>query len=155
MSQKLTILFDLDGTLIDTAPDLMNAHNHVMKKFGYEAKSVEDMRKLYRERRDVLIKSMSIAGWQIPIPTSTMFAWAPVPPEFLNLGSVGFSKLLLKEAKVAVAPGLAFGEHGDGHVRISLVENQQRIRQAARNVRAMFLHSGVEVENPPSQKASQ
>ena len=113
------------------------------------------MRKLYRERRDVLINSMSIAGWQIPSPTSTMFAWAPVPPDFLNLGSVGFAKLLLKEAKVAVAPGLAFGEHGDGHVRISLVENQQRIRQAARNVRAMFLHSGVEVEKPPSQKASQ
>ena len=116
---------------------------------------VEEMRKLYRERRDVLINSMSIAGWQIPTPTSTMFAWAPVPPDFLNLGSVGFSKLLLKEAKVAVAPGLAFGEHGDGHVRISLVENQQRIRQAARNVKAMFLHSGVEVEKPPSQKASQ
>ena len=84
-----------------------------------------------------------------------MFAWAPIPPDFLNLGSVGFSKLLLKEAKVAVAPGLAFGEHGDGHVRISLVENQQRIRQAARNVRAMFLHLGVVVEKPPSQKASQ
>ena len=116
---------------------------------------VEEMRKLYRERRDVLINSMSIAGWQIPSPTSTMFAWAPVPSEFLNLGSVGFAKLLLKEAKVAVAPGLAFGEHGDGHVRISLVENQQRIRQAARNVRAMFLHSGVEIEKTPSQKASQ
>ena len=80
---------------------------------------------------------------------------APVPPDFQNLGSVEFSKLLLKEAKVAVAPGLAFGEHGDGHVRISLVENRQRIRQAARNVRAMLLRSGVEVEKPQSEKASQ
>lgn len=102
---------------------------------------VEDMRNLYRERRDVLIDSMSIAGWQIPTPTSTMFAWAPIPPKFINLGSVEFSKLLLKEAKVAVAPGLAFGEHGDKHVRISLVENGQRIRQAARSVRMMLLGS--------------
>ncbi|MBT6857181.1 MAG: LL-diaminopimelate aminotransferase [Rhodospirillaceae bacterium] len=99
---------------------------------------VDQMRQLYRERRDVLIDSMSQAGWEIPSPPSTMFAWAPVPPAFSDLGSNEFAKLLLREAMVAVSPGIAFGEHGDGHVRISLVENRQRIRQAARNVKAFF-----------------
>jgi alanine-synthesizing transaminase len=99
---------------------------------------VDEMRLLYRERRDVLIDSMSQAGWEIPSPPSTMFAWAPVPPAFLDLGSNEFAKLLLREAMVAVSPGIAFGEHGDGHVRISLVENRQRIRQAARNIKAFF-----------------
>ena len=99
---------------------------------------VENIRNLYRERRDVLIESMSIAGWNIPVPAATMFAWAPIPPLFEARGSVQFAKLLLKEAKVAVAPGLAFGEHGDGFVRISLVENRQRIRQAARNIKALL-----------------
>jgi len=99
---------------------------------------VENIRKLYKERRDVLIESMSTAGWNIPVPAATMFAWAPIPSLFEARGSVEFSKILLKEAKVAVAPGLAFGEHGDGFVRISLVENRQRIRQAARNVKALL-----------------
>ncbi|MAF47195.1 MAG: LL-diaminopimelate aminotransferase [Rhodospirillales bacterium] len=99
---------------------------------------VDDMRQLYKERRDVLIDSMGQAGWDIPVPTSTMFAWAPVPPAFAHLGSNEFAKLLLREAKVAVSPGVAFGEHGDGHVRVSLVENRQRIRQAARNVKSFF-----------------
>ena len=99
---------------------------------------VDQIRQLYRERRDVLIDSMSQAGWEIPSPPSTMFAWAPVPPTFADLGSNEFAKLLLREAMVAVSPGIAFGEHGDGHVRISLVENRQRIRQAARNIKAFF-----------------
>ena len=99
---------------------------------------VKNIRKLYKERRDVLIESMSTAGWNIPVPAATMFAWAPIPSLFEARGSVEFSKILLKEAKVAVAPGLAFGEHGDGFVRISLVENRQRIRQAARNVKALL-----------------
>jgi alanine-synthesizing transaminase len=99
---------------------------------------VDAMRQMYRERRDVLIDSMGQAGWEIPAPQSTMFAWAPVPPAFQHLGSNEFAKLLLREAMVAVSPGIAFGEYGDGHVRISLVENRQRIRQAARNVKTFF-----------------
>ena len=99
---------------------------------------VDEMRQLYRERRDVLIDSMGQAGWNIPPPQSTMFAWAPVPAAFAHLGSNEFAKLLLREAMVAVSPGIAFGEHGDGHVRVSLVENRQRIRQAARNIKAFF-----------------
>jgi len=99
---------------------------------------VDQMRQLYRERRDVLIDSMDQAGWEIPSPPSTMFAWAPLPAAFADLGSNEFAKLLLREAMVAVSPGIAFGEHGDGHVRISLVENRQRIRQAARNIKAFF-----------------
>jgi alanine-synthesizing transaminase len=96
---------------------------------------VEEMRTIYRHRRDVLVKSLADAGWTIPSPAATMFAWAPIPPAFAHLGSLDFAQLLLAEAKVAVAPGVGFGEYGDGHVRIALVENEHRIRQAARNIR--------------------
>jgi alanine-synthesizing transaminase len=88
-----------------------------------------------------LIDSFSRAGWTIPAPQASMFAWAPIPVAFRPLGSLTFSKLLLEHAKVAVAPGVGFGEYGDAHVRIALVENEQRIRQAARNVRK-FLSAG-------------
>ncbi|CAM9364038.1 unnamed protein product [Phaeothamnion confervicola] len=96
---------------------------------------VEEIRNTYKVRRDVLIESWGRAGWQIPSPPASMFAWAPIPEPFKSLGSLEFSKLLLQHADVAVAPGLGFGEYGDGHVRIGLVENEQRIRQAARSVK--------------------
>lgn len=99
---------------------------------------VDEMRQMYRERRDVLIESFSAAGWDIPSPPATMFAWAPIPDAFKHLGSVEFSKMLLREAEIAVSPGVAFGEHGDGHVRVSLVENRHRIRQAARNLKTFL-----------------
>ncbi|PHI96723.1 aminotransferase [Parasaccharibacter apium] len=101
---------------------------------------VEDMRLLYKDRRDVLIRGLHAAGWDVPTPEGSMFAWAPIPPHFAHMGSVAFSKLLLKEAKVAVAPGLGFGEHGDGFVRIGLVENNQRLRQATRSIKAFMNH---------------
>ncbi len=96
---------------------------------------VDEIRDIYRNRRDVLVDSFARAGWEVPSPAATMFAWAPVPPQFAHLGSLEFSKLLLQEAKVAVSPGLGFGEYGEGFVRIALVENRQRIQQAARNIR--------------------
>jgi alanine-synthesizing transaminase len=96
---------------------------------------VAEMRALYKDRRDILIKGLSAAGWEMPSPEGSMFAWAPIPERFAHLGSVGFSKLLLEKAKVAVAPGIGFGEYGDGHVRIALVENAHRLRQAIRNIR--------------------
>ena len=99
---------------------------------------VAEMRNLYRERRDVMIKGLHAAGWEVPSPAGSMFAWAPIPERFAHLGSVGFSKLLLEKARVAVAPGLGFGEHGDGHVRIALVENNHRIRQALRGIRTFL-----------------
>ncbi len=99
---------------------------------------VKDIREIYKKRRDVLVASMSAAGWEIPSPQATMFAWAPVPDKFKHLGSIEFSKLLLNEADVAVSPGVAFGEYGEGYVRISLVENEQRIRQAARNIKVFL-----------------
>jgi len=102
---------------------------------------VDEMRAIYKGRRDALIESFARAGWSIPSPAASMFAWAPIPEAFRPLGSLTFSKLLLEHAKVAVAPGVGFGEYGDGHVRIALVENEQRIRQAARNMRK-FLASG-------------
>ena len=114
---------------------------------------VDDIRTLYRERRDVLIESMASAGWEIPSPTATMFAWAPLPRAYAHLGSVEFSKLLLSEAKMAVSPGIAFGEHGDGHVRISLVENKQRIRQAARNAKIFLSSSSNTIETLERQRA--
>ncbi|MBE9606514.1 LL-diaminopimelate aminotransferase [Acetobacteraceae bacterium H6797] len=99
---------------------------------------IEDMRKLYRERRDVLVKGLKQAGWDVPVPDAGMFVWAPIPERFKHLGSVGFSKLLLEKSKVAVAPGIGFGEHGDTHVRIAMVENTQRIRQALRGIRSFL-----------------
>jgi len=99
---------------------------------------VAEMRALYRERRDLLVKGLAHAGWDVPSPEGSMFVWAPLPEKFRPLGSVEFSKLLLARAKVAVAPGLGFGEHGDGHVRIALVENNQRIRQALRGIRGFL-----------------
>jgi alanine-synthesizing transaminase len=99
---------------------------------------VQEMRDLYRDRRDVLVKGLKAAGWDVPSPEGSMFIWAPIPERFRQLGSVEFSKLLLAKAKVAVAPGLGFGEHGDTHVRIAMVENNQRIRQALRGIRAFL-----------------
>ena len=99
---------------------------------------VEEIRGIYRSRRDVLVESMARAGWDIPAPPATMFAWAPIPPAFADMGSMAFSKMLLKEAEVAVSPGIGFGEYGEGYVRIGLVENEQRIRQAARNIRQVL-----------------
>ncbi|MEW9304138.1 LL-diaminopimelate aminotransferase [Labrys neptuniae] len=96
---------------------------------------IAEMRETYRKRRDALVESFARAGWDVPIPPASMFAWAPIPPKFKELGSVEFSKLLIEKASVAVAPGIGFGEHGDDFVRIAFVENEQRIRQAARNIR--------------------
>ena len=96
---------------------------------------VDQIRALYCRRRDALVQSMSAAGWRIPSPPATMFAWAPIPEALAAMGSLEFSKLLLTHADVAVSPGIGFGEYGEGYVRIALVENEQRIRQAARSVR--------------------
>ncbi|HLL29641.1 MAG TPA: LL-diaminopimelate aminotransferase [Allosphingosinicella sp.] len=96
---------------------------------------VEANRRLYKARRDCLVESFGRAGWEIPSPQASMFAWAPIPEAFRTLGSMEFSKRLLAEAQVAVSPGVGFGEEGEGYVRIALVENEQRIRQAARGVK--------------------
>jgi alanine-synthesizing transaminase len=102
---------------------------------------IHEMRAIYQRRRDVLVESFGRAGWQVPPPRASMFAWAPIPEPFPSLGSVEFSTLLVEKAEVAVSPGTGFGERGEGYVRIALVENEQRIRQAARNIRR-FLESG-------------
>ena len=114
---------------------------------------VREVRELYRQRRDVLIQGLAAAGWDVPSPPASMFAWAPIPPRYRELGSLGFSKLLLRKAGVAVSPGIGFGEYGDGHVRLALVENVQRIRQATRNVKA-FLQAEDALPEPPTQKNS-
>jgi alanine-synthesizing transaminase len=103
---------------------------------------IAEVRDVYRRRREVMVEAFGRAGWAIPAPAATMFAWAPIPEPFKTLGSLEFSKLLIEKADVAVAPGIGFGEHGDDFVRIALVENEHRIRQAARNVKR-FLSSAT------------
>ena len=109
---------------------------------------VEQNRQLYHKRRDILVEAFGRAGWDIPPPRASMFAWAPLPPALAHLGSLEFSKQLLTEANVAVAPGVGYGEDGEGYVRIAMVENEHRLRQAARNVKRYLQSMGV---NTPSQ----
>ena len=104
---------------------------------------IREMRETYRKRRDTLVEAFGRAGWEIPSPEASMFAWAPLPEAFKGLGSMQFATLMVEKSGVAVSPGVGFGEHGEGYVRIALVENEQRIRQAARGVRR-FLESGIE-----------
>src|ERR1700726_3107085 len=104
---------------------------------------IREMRNTYRKRRDALVESFGRAGWEIPPPDASMFAWAPLPPAFRGVGSMQFATLMVEKSGVVVSPGVAFGEHGEGSVRIALVENEQRIRQAARNIRR-FLETGAE-----------
>ena len=104
---------------------------------------IAETRALYQRRRDVLIESFGRAGWDIPVPRASMFAWTPIPPALRHLGAVEFSKQLITHAQVAVAPGTGFGEEGEGYVRIALVENEHRIRQAARGVKKYLASMGV------------
>ena len=101
-------------------------------------KFIDDIRAVYKERRDILIESFSNSGWDIPAPKATMFAWSPIPEKYKDMTSLQFSKLLLEKADIAVSPGLGFGEYGEGFVRLSMVENEQRVRQAARNLRKLM-----------------
>src|SRR5690242_1533597 len=104
---------------------------------------ITEMRETYRKRRDALVESFGRAGWEIPPPDASMFAWAPLPKAFEGIGSMDFATMMVEKSGVVVSPGAGFGEHGEGFVRIALVENEQRIRQAARGVRR-FLESGIQ-----------
>ncbi len=117
---------------------------------------VEEIRQVYKKRRDCLVESFGRAGFPVPPPPASMFAWAPIPEAFRHLGSVEFSKLLIERADVAVSPGLGFGEYGEGYVRIALVENEHRIRQAARNIKKFLSQPPESLHNviPIAQKAT-
>ena len=115
---------------------------------------VAEIRQVYKERRDVLVEGLAQGQWHIPSPQASMFAWAPIPPQFKHLGALEFSKLLISEAKVAVAPGTGFGENGEGFVRIALVENKHRIRQAVRNIRT-FMGSAGDILERAERRAAQ
>lgn len=106
---------------------------------------VVEMRNLYKERRDVMVKALRDAGWDVPSPPASMFIWTKLPEKYAHLKSLEFSKLLIEEAEVAVAPGIGFGEYGDDFVRIALVENKQRLRQAARNIKHFLARDPAEV----------
>ena len=110
---------------------------------------IEEHRQIYKRRRDVLVESFGRAGWNVPPPPASMFAWAPIPEAYREVGSVEFAKLLVDKADVAVSPGLGFGEYGEGYVRIALVENEHRIRQAARNIKRYLQSMGI---NTPAMK---
>ena len=109
---------------------------------------VADIRDNYRSRRDALVSGLNKAGWEVASPKATMFVWAPIPEPWRHLGSLEFSTRLLNEAKVAVSPGIGFGEYGDGHVRFALIENEERTRQALRGIRQMFQREGVPAAAP-------
>ena len=96
-----------------------------------------------RNRRDVLCKGLNEAGWKVEPPRATMFVWARIPEQYRQMGSLEFSKKLLKDAKVAASPGVGFGQYGDDHLRFSLIENEHRTRQAIRGIRRMFRNDGV------------
>jgi len=108
---------------------------------------IAEVREVYHKRRDVMVDSFTRAGWTIPAPAASMFAWAPIPEQFRALGSLEFSKLLIEHADVAVAPGIGFGEHGDEFVRVALVENEHRIRQAARNIKRFLASTAKQPNN--------
>jgi alanine-synthesizing transaminase len=108
---------------------------------------IAEMRETYKRRRDILVDSFGRAGWEIPAPAASMFAWAPIPEPFREMGSLEFSKLLVENAEVAISPGVGFGEYGEGFVRIALVENEQRIRQAARNIRRFLETAPTKLHN--------
>jgi alanine-synthesizing transaminase len=104
---------------------------------------VEEIRKTYEKRRDVMVRGLREAGWPVENPKASMYVWAKIPDFYSGLGSIGFTKRLVEEAKIAVAPGIGFGDHGDDHVRIALIENEHRLRQATRGVREMFRKDGL------------
>ena len=108
---------------------------------------IKEMRAIYKRRRDVMVESFAQAGWPIPSPSASMFAWAPIPERFAGLSSLEFSSLLIEKADLAVAPGVGFGEYGEGFLRLALVENEQRIRQAARNLRRFFDSADHQLHN--------
>ncbi len=115
---------------------------------------IVEMRSIYKARRDVMVESFAASGWTVPAPAASMFAWVPIPERFRHLGSLEFSKLLIEGAEVAVAPGIGFGEHGDDHVRLALVENEQRIRQAARGIKRFFDSADTRLHNVVPLKQS-
>ena len=102
-----------------------------------DQKCVEEINEMYRRRRDVLVDGLNKHGWQVAKPKGTMFVWAPIPDQYRGMGSLEFSKMLIQECKVAVSPGIGFGEYGEGFVRFALVENEQRIKQALRGLRTL------------------
>ncbi|WP_153116407.1 alanine transaminase [Rhodocyclus tenuis] len=104
---------------------------------------VEEIRQRYERRRNVLVKGLHEAGWEVETPKASMYIWAPIPPAYRALGSLEFAKRLLADAKVAVSPGIGFGEYGDDHVRFALIENDERIRQAVRGIKEMFRKDGL------------
>ena len=118
-----------------------------------DGSDIAEVRSIYKRRRDVLVDTLGKAGFEIPPPAATMFAWAKIPEKFRHLGSLEFSKLLIEKADIAVAPGIGFGEAGDEYVRLALVENEHRIRQAARSLKKFMSTADSTLHNVISLNA--
>jgi alanine-synthesizing transaminase len=104
---------------------------------------VEEIRQNYQRRRDVMVKGLHDIGWRVENPKASMYIWAKIPDTYAKMGSIEFTKRLMDQAKIAVSPGIGFGDYGDDHVRIALIENENRLRQALRGVREMFRKDGL------------
>jgi alanine-synthesizing transaminase len=104
---------------------------------------VQEIALTYQRRRDVMVQGLHAAGWMVESPRAAMYIWARIPEPYAKMGSLEFSKKLLEEAKLAASPGVGFGEYGDDHVRLALIENESRIRQAVRGVKDMFRKDGL------------
>jgi alanine-synthesizing transaminase len=104
---------------------------------------VEEIRTVYEKRRNVMVKGLHDIGWRVDVPRASMYLWAKIPEPYAGLGSIEFTKRLLEGAHIAVAPGIGFGDYGDDHVRIALIENEHRLRQAVRGIRDMFRKDGL------------
>jgi alanine-synthesizing transaminase len=109
---------------------------------------VHEICEKYQKRRDVLARGLHEAGWMVQVPKASMYIWAEIPPPYKAMGSLEFAKKVLADAKVAVSPGIGFGEYGDGHVRFALIENEARTRQAVRGIKEMFRRDGLLVPGP-------
>jgi alanine-synthesizing transaminase len=144
-------------------PELVNALSRIKSYHDYgtftplqvaaiaalegDQQCVKDIASTYQTRRDVLVKGLQEAGWPVESPKASMYVWAPIPERYRSLGSLEFSKFLLARAKVCVSPGIGFGDLGDGHVRFALIENENRIRQAVRGIKAAFRQSPASPSN--------
>jgi len=115
---------------------------------------VRQIRDNYRSRRDLLVRGLQELRWTVELPKASMFVWAPIPEPYRHMGSLDFSKKLLADAKVAVSPGIGFGEYGDGHVRFSLIENEERTRQALRGIKQMQQKDGWSIPRTPKAKTA-
>ena len=136
-----------------TTPDIITEGTSAIAALEGDQQCVHDIAEQYKQRRDTIVRGLHDAGWMVENPKAAMYIWAKIPEPYAHLGSLEFAKKLLSDAKVCVSPGIGFGDYGDDHVRFALIENQDRIRQAVRGIKAMFRADGL-MPATPARKTS-